>query len=153
MCAGHVTLALASTAFLAASQPLRAQGELPAIVHRGLQALASGRSDSAFISWANSPAFGPEEREQIVSAIPVFNQTCGAPSGYELLRSVALGTHIQRVYIVVRCEVRPVYLMLTTYHTRSAWSVTALNWSTDPDRGSPILPVRGSTPVKLEVCS
>jgi hypothetical protein len=116
---------------------LCAQEELPQIVRRGIEAIGSDRADSAFRMWSKSAAFGSEERDQIVSSIPMFKQACGAPRGYDHLRSIALSPHIQRIYLAVRCDVRPVYVMLALYRSSIDWTITALNWNTDPDRVLP----------------
>ena len=120
--------------FLMIPTGLHAQKELPAIVRRGIEAIGSGRADSAFMLWSNSVAFGPEERSQVISSIPMFNQMCTLPQGYDLLRSIVVSPHIERVYFAVRCESRPVFFMLAVYQSATDWLVTAVTWNTDPDR-------------------
>ena len=113
---------------------LRAQGELPSIVRRGLGDLAAGRPDTAFALWASSEAFGADERSQILQSVPMYKQACDKPRGYDVIRVVAVGRHVQRVFATLLCEVRPVYLMVAAYQGGTTWGITALNWSTDPDK-------------------
>lgn len=127
--------------------PLRvgAQGVALAVVRRGLDALVAGRPDSAFALWASSEAFGADERNQLVSSVPMLKQACAKPHGYDLLRIVTVGPHIQRTFAALLCDVRPIYLMIAAYQRDTAWGVTALNWSTDPDKILPasLFPTQG----------
>ncbi len=137
MSARHDWVAVVGVVLLLTPIRVCAQEELPPIVRHGLEAIGAGKTDSAFIMWSNSAAFGSQERDQIVSSIPQFKGVCGAPQGYDRLRSITLSPHIQRVYLVIRCDVRPVYLMLAVYWSATGWTITALNWNTDPDRVLP----------------
>ena len=117
--------------------PLAAQQTVPPVAVAGLNLIDAGRVDSALALWAGSEAFGDQERQQITASAPMFRQACGAVSGHEFLRTVEIVPHVERLYLVVRCAVRPVFLMLALYEAPTGWKVTALNWSTDPDRVLP----------------
>ena len=139
MLSGGRTLSLTGACILVAAcltlpPRLSGQSELPPVVRRGLDYLAAGRPDTAFALWASSKAFGSDERSQILQSIPMYKEACGNPHGYDLVRVVAVGKHIQRVFAVLLCEVRPVYLMLSAYQRDTTWGITALNWSNDPDK-------------------
>lgn len=134
---GRVILAIVLLWLAKSPQWARAQDSLPLILQSGLNLIDSGRPDSALALWAASDAFGEEERQQVRSSIPVFGQACGRPAGHDIVRRVAITTRIERVYLVVRCAVRPIYIMLALYEAPVEWKITALNWSTDPDRVLP----------------
>jgi len=102
-----------------------------------MRLIDAGRVDSALSAWAAGQAFGLEERQQVRSSIPVFEEACGSVSGHELLRVVAIASRVMRVYFIVRCAVRPLYLMLAVYESPRGWIITTLNWSSDPDRVLP----------------
>jgi hypothetical protein len=129
--------ALAMVLSLRISLPAHAQDSLPGVAKRGLDALAVGRPDSALVIWAGSAAFGAEERQQILSSVPVFVETCGNALGYDTLRTIRLGLYLRRVYFIARCSVRPIYVMFVVYRASDDWTITALNWNTDPDRVLP----------------
>jgi hypothetical protein len=141
----QAALVLAGTCFALPTR-VSAQGvtTLP-IVRRGLDELVAGRPDSAFSFWASSQAFGPDERSQLVSSVPMLKQACAKAHGYDLLRVVSVGPHIQRTFAVLLCDVRPIYLMVAAYQRDTVWGVTALNWSTDPDKILPssVFPTQG----------
>lgn len=133
-------------ACLTTAPHLSGQSELPPVVRRGLDDLAAGRPDTAFALWASSKAFGPDERSQILQSIPMYKEACVNPHGYDLVRVVAVGKHIQRVFAALLCDVKPVYLMLSAYQRDTTWGITALNWSNDPDKILPTAVVPAQRP-------
>jgi hypothetical protein len=129
---------LAMLFLLSVSCRLKAQDSLPSVVSVGLRLVENGRPDSALATWAASRAFGTSEREAIVTSIPLFQQTCGTSHGYDLVRRIDLGRHLRRLYLIVRCSLRPIYLLMVIYNAGAEdWFVTTLNWNTDYDRVFP----------------
>jgi hypothetical protein len=57
----------------------------------------------------------------------------------ESTRDIAVIPHLSRIYIVLRYERRPMYLMVSAYApVDGAWRVTGINWNRDPDKVFPL---------------
>jgi hypothetical protein len=125
--------ALALFVLLFLAPPLRAQDSLPPIAVRGLQHLLAGRTDSAFVTWT-SAGYTAQQRQTLLDAVPVFDRTCETVVGYDVLKIVTLSPHLRRAYILIRCREQPLYLMLVLYQGADAWTITSINWQSDPDQ-------------------
>ena len=68
-----------------------------------------------------------------------FLQEFGAAlHGYDVFRVLEITPHLTRIYIVLRYERHPMYLMVSAYAPVDAeWRVTAINWDRDPDKVFP----------------
>jgi hypothetical protein len=125
---------------ISVAEPLPAQERLPPLVVRGLQALQEQRCRDAFDIWTADWQWPRDtERRQELMATCDFLQSIGAAlHGYDVFHVVTVTPHLRRIYIVLRYERHPMYLMLSAYApVDDDWRVTAINWDRDPDKVFP----------------
>jgi len=112
---------------------------IPPVAAEGLDFLVKGQADSAVGTWTQAWV-APEDaakRQQLVESFRQLPQVVGAPLGYDLIRIVDLTPHLRRVYVLLRCQRQPVYLLIVLYSARDRWIVSSLNWHTDADHVLP----------------
>src|SRR6266850_1707791 len=115
---------------------------IPPVAAEGLDFLVKGQADSAVGTWTQAWV-APEDaakRQQLVESFRHLPQVVGAPLGYDLIRIVDLTPHLRRVYVLLRCQRQPVYLLIVLYSARDRWIVSSLNWHTDADHVLPPTP-------------
>ena len=68
-----------------------------------------------------------------------FLQEVGAAlHGYDIYHVASITPHLTRIYIVLRYERHPMFLMVSAYSpVDDDWRVTAINWDRDPDKVFP----------------
>jgi hypothetical protein len=115
-----------------------AQESLPAPVAHGLAALQEGHCEAAFQEWSASwtSAEDAAKRQQILTSCGLLN-ALGALNGQDIIRTIDVTPHVQRVYVMLLYEKQPVYLMLVAYRSRAEWKVMTVNWNTDYDKVVP----------------
>ena len=112
--------------------------ELPGPVQAGLDALEAGRCDAAFTHWSRPPMPGaPTGAVQRLTDCASLRKL-GQLHGHDLLRTVAVGERIRRVYLVLRYQAQPVYLLVVAYRPDDEWVVIKTNWSVNADRVLPL---------------
>lgn len=114
------------------------QSELPAPIESGLRDLTAGRCTDAFTAWSQNWT-GPDnvgKQQSLVAGCDVLGRL-GTLHGYDVLRVIDVGPHVRRVYLVLRYELQPVYLMLVAYRPAAEWKVNTVNWNTLPDKVLP----------------
>jgi hypothetical protein len=136
-------LPIAGAAVLACviSGPAAAQEPIPPIVTKGLQALQEQRCHDAFDVWTADWLFPreSERRRRLMGSCDFLAEVGAALHGYDLFRVVPVTPHMFRVYIVLRYERRPMYLMVCAYApVDGAWRVTGINWDRDPEKVFPL---------------
>jgi hypothetical protein len=112
--------------------------DLPAPVTAGLEALEAGRCDEAFKHWSSrstASTAGTNAIQRLTDCASL--RRLGALHGHELLRVVGVGTRIRRVYLMLRYDAQPVYLLLLAYQPADEWSIIKVNWNTNADRVLP----------------
>jgi hypothetical protein len=128
-------------ALLAAASPLAAQERLPPLVTRGLEALQEQRCRDAFDIWTSDWQWprDAERRQGLMNNCDFLAEVGAALKGYDVYRVVSVTPHLLRIYIVLRYERHPFYLMVSAYApVDSDWRVTDINWDRDPDKVFPI---------------
>jgi hypothetical protein len=118
-----------------------AQEQIPPIVTKGLQALQEQRRHDAFDVWTADwlTPRDSERRRRLIGSCDFLAEVGAALHGYDLFRVVPITPHLFRIYIVLRYERRPMYLMLSAYApVDGAWRVTGINWDRDPDKVFPL---------------
>jgi hypothetical protein len=123
---------------LALLQGAASRGALPAPVQAGLDALEDGRCDAAFVHWsrpAGSPGAGTGAVQRLTDCAAL--RRLGTLHGHELLRVVPVGERIRRVYLVLRYQTQPVYLLVVAYRPDNEWFVIKTSWSLYADRVLP----------------
>src|SRR5690349_16889235 len=126
---------LALAAVLGGQAPQR---DIPAPIIEGLTSLSAGHCSEAFVAWSRGWT-GPDDvgkQEQLRGSCDVLARF-GKLQGYDVLRVVDVGPHVRRVYLVLRYEIQPVYMMLVAYQPTDAWKVITVNWNTIADKVLP----------------
>ncbi len=116
-----------------------AQAPPPPFVPRGLDQLVQGHPDSAvaILTWAWNSPDDLAKRTVLIDAFRQLPQFAGPVLGYEVIRIIEVSPHLRRAYFLLRCERQPAYLLITLYLAKEEWSITTINWHTDPDRVLP----------------
>ncbi len=112
-----------------------AQKPLPTSVMVGLDSLRSGNCEAAFRIWTfawNTPADAAKRQELMTSCTTLAQM--GTFFGYDIVRTVPVGPNVLRIYVVLRYEAEPVYLLLVAYRPYTTWKVTGVFWNTNPDK-------------------
>lgn len=115
-----------------------AAAALPPPVQAGLDELESGRCDAAFVHWsrpAGIPGAGTGAVQRLTDCAAL--RRLGTLHGHELLRVVPVGERIRRVYLVLRYQAQPVYLLVVAYRPADEWIVIKANWNLAADRVLP----------------
>ena len=128
-----------ATALLVVGRIAVAQTDLPSPVLKGLDALRRADYDAVGREWTGSWTTGEAaaSRDQIVTSFRSFGKIAGPFLGYDVVKVLDVTPHLERVYIVLLYKTQPAYLMLVLYHPESEFTVTTLNWNTDPDKVFP----------------
>lgn len=121
---------------------------LPLPVTAGIEALEAGRCDDAFKHW--SPQASPGTNTGAVQRLTdcAALRRLGTIHGHEVLRVVPVGTRVRRVYLLLRYQTQPVYMVLVAYQPADEWQVIRTGWSTNADR---ILPPTMVPPERAEL--
>lgn len=132
---------LLAVVFVTGLAPLMsAQERLPPLVMRGLQALQDQRCRDAIDIWTGDWQWprDTERRQALMSTCDFLQEFGAALHGYDVFRVVTVTPHLTRIYIVLRYERHPMYLMVSAYAPADdEWRVTAINWDRDPDKVFP----------------
>jgi hypothetical protein len=126
------------------------KAELPPPVQAGLLALAEGRCDAAFVHWARpatSPGMGTGAVQRLTDCATL--RRLGTLHGHDVLRIVSVGERIRRVYLILRYQAQPVYVLLVAYQPDDEWHVIKTNWNVNADRVLPpdmVPPERAARP-------
>lgn len=131
-------LVLAS-ACATAPRALTAQDpEPPPTVVAGLEAFQAAGADSAIAVWFRGAPFdSPDTRETMRRAFDTMRSRAGRMSGYEVVRTFAVGTHIRRVFAVLQYDIRPGYLLVDAYQAPGGWSVQNISFNDDAEKVFP----------------
>jgi hypothetical protein len=116
------------------------QERLPPLVMRGLQALQDQRCRDAIDIWTGDWQWprDSERRQSLMSTCDFLQEFGAALHGYDVFRVVTVTPHLTRIYMVLRYERHPMYLMVSAYAPDDGeWRVTAINWDRDPDKVFP----------------
>jgi hypothetical protein len=107
-------------------------------VQAGLDALEAGRCDAAFTHWSRPVTPGaPTGAVQRLTDCASLKRL-GTLHGHEVLRIVPVGERIRRVYLLLRYDAQPVYLLVIAYQPNAEWFVIKSNWSVTADRVLPL---------------
>ena len=136
-------------AALLAAAPLGAQQrpaaaprpEVPAIITRGLEAYRTGGLGAAVDVWIEgSPVAGSSAKAQLVGSLAPLESMYGRMVGADVLDVVEIGSHVRRIYAVIRLERGPLYGFFECYQTPDgSWIVPMLLFNS---KAQDILPAR-----------
>jgi hypothetical protein len=101
----------------------------------GLDSMAAGKCEPAIRQWTRTwTGEDAAKVEQLVASCAYFGRM-GTIYGYDLLRTLDVTPNLQRVYVVLRAELEPVYVMILAYSPDGThWKIAGVNWNTDPDK-------------------
>lgn len=120
---------------LFAPLPARAQAPvLPPLVLTGLKTMVEGRCRVALTTWTSTwPEEAAAGRDRLISGCEELSKF-GAVDGYDLVRVVDVTPSLLRIYVVLRYDIQPVYLVLVAYAPDTkTWKINAVLWNTNPD--------------------
>jgi hypothetical protein len=129
---------------------IEAQESLPPSAQAGLDSVSRGRCEAGFrmwtASWPSTPD-GAAKRETMLGSCRVLG-SLGSVSGYDIIRVVPVTKSLTRVYLLLKYETQPVYMLLVLYRPQSTWRVTSINWHTNSENVLPssILPPENLKP-------
>jgi len=122
---------------LAVQARASAQAAPQSIVVKGLETLASGHCRDAIngwtTAWTGQDAF---KRTELINGCDYLDQI-GTIHGYDILNVTDVTPHLQRVYVLLRYENQPVYLLVVAYEPKDEWKIVTVTWNTDPDKVLP----------------
>jgi len=124
------------------------RASLPQPVVAGLDALEAGHCDDAFKLWSpptTSPGTGSNPVQRLTDCASL--RRLGVLHGHEVLRVVAVGARLRRVYLLLRYQAQPVYIVLVAYQPAEEWNVIRVSWSTNADR---VLPPTVAPPERVQ---
>jgi hypothetical protein len=130
-------LHLVLTTFLALSAPARAQEPAPPpIVIDGLKVLISAGVDTAVAVWFKGSSLEGDTAAvgQVTATFHNLPAWLGKPTGYELLKTYALGTRLRRTYAILLLEGGPMYFRFTYYLGSKGWIMQHLDFNTDAEK-------------------
>jgi len=116
-------------------------GTAPTIILDGMRAYLAKGPDSAVRTWTRN--WSPADSGQIatlVQSLRAVEAQYGRFEGHEVLRNAPLGSRVQRTYLVMWYERRPLYAFFQTYETGSVWKVIDLTWDPDWTKAFPASP-------------
>ena len=136
--AARIWLALACavlTAPLSAhAQELRA----PEPVVAGLDAFSASGADSAIAVWFRGAPFdSPDARETMRRAFETMHRQAGPMSGYDVVRTFAVGARVRRVFAVLHYERSPGYLLVDVYESPAGWMLQNISINDDAKKVFP----------------
>ena len=118
---------------------ISAQQSLPPPVQAGLDSLARGHCEVAFriwtASWTSTPDGAAKRETMVGSCKPIGG--LGSISGYDIIHVVPVTENLMRVYVLLKYEIQPVYLLLVAYRADATWRVTSVNWNTNSENVLP----------------
>ncbi len=128
---------------LALAIPARAQNPpTPHYLLTGLDAYVSYGHDSALAIWERgSPVRG--QGQQVRLGLEGIETSYGKATGYEILASVAIGSSVERTYLVVDFEHGPLYAWFDSYTSSDGQIMVGFLFDTKPQN---ILPPAMLTP-------
>lgn len=120
-----------------------AQQPIPPLVSKGLDLLIDGQCEAAFQEWTNGWT-APDDsvkRQTLMGSCAVLQQF-GKLNGYDIVRVVPVTPSLTRVYVLLRYDLQPLYLLLVAYRPKRDWKITTVTWNTLPEKVFPpdILP-------------
>jgi hypothetical protein len=120
--------------FAASPLPLAArQADVPPLAMAGLEAFRAAGADSAIAVWLSGARFdSPATRSTLGQAFARMEEQAGRQVGFDIVRSLAIGTHVRRIYVVLHFEGAPAYLYLEFYLAPTGWIAQAIEFNGNP---------------------
>ncbi len=117
-------LSLAQMARAAADEP-------PPVVIAGLDAYRTNGLKGAYEIWSKGSLENDKgSRDMVLTGLGQVESAYGKMTGYDIVKTVPIGSVVKRVYLVVHYERGPVYAYMDCYNTAEKWLVTDLLFHT-----------------------
>lgn len=105
--------------------------DVPSVVIAGLDAYRTKGLKPAYAIWGNGTLeFDQAAKDAVIAGLAQVELTYGKMSGYNIVKTVVIGSAVQRVYIVLLYERGPVFAYMDCYKSGEKWLVTDLLFHT-----------------------
>lgn len=134
-------IAAAMLVVLCALWPASARAQrdqVPPLITAGLDAYRAAGADSAIAVWFRAaPLDSPESRDTMRRAFDTMHGQAGALSGYDIVKTFAVGSHVRRVFAVLHYDLRPGYLVLDVYQSPVGWTLQNISFNDTAEKVFP----------------
>ena len=110
--------------------------EVPKLVTGGFETYKTTGSTEAFAVWLKGSPL-ESDKTTLASLKDSFTQVetmYGKMTGYDVLRTVKISAHTNRVYAEIQYEKGPLFMYLDCYRSANGWIVSVMKFHTDADR-------------------
>lgn len=122
--------------------PLRAP--VPPFILRGLEQFGADSADAAIATWtaAWSASADSGKATTLLASLRQIRELAGAPLGFEVVGTEAVGLHLRRVYVLLRYGTQPIFAQFVAYSprdrpTEADWKLATVTWNTSPGEAWP----------------
>lgn len=106
-------------------------GKTPPVVIAGLDAYQTNSLKSAYGIWSKGSLENDKaSKDTILTGLVQVEFLYGKMLGYDIVKTVPIGSVVKRVYLVVHYEKGPVYAYMECYKSDEKWLVTDLMFHT-----------------------
>jgi hypothetical protein len=125
----HILLILLCSACLV--QTMQAANDVPPVVQAGLDAYRTNGLQSAYGIWSKGTLENDKaSRDMVLTGLNQVESAYGKMIGYDIVKTVPIGSVVKRVYLVVHYEKGPVFAYMDCYKAEEKWLVTDLFFHT-----------------------
>jgi len=101
------------------------------VVVAGLNAYRTNGLKAAYEIWSKGTLENDKaSRDAAISGLTQVEAAYGKMSGYDMVKTVPIGSAVKRIYLVLLYEKGPVYAYIECYKTGDKWLVTDLMFHT-----------------------
>ena len=105
--------------------------DVPPVVIAGLDAYRAKGLKPAYAIWSNGALeFDRASKEAVIAGLTQIELIYGKMIDYNVVKTIVIGSAVQRVYIVLLYERGPVFAYMDCYKTGDKWIVTDLMFHT-----------------------
>jgi hypothetical protein len=147
---GVVVPAAAQTGARPALTDTAQSAEVPPIVVAGLDAYRASGIRAALDVWLKGSPVGANSAatEQIIQGLAPIEASYGGMIGHDVLRTVAIGPHVRRVYVTLLYERGPLYAFFDCYRAAQGWIIPGFLSNTKPQEILPPALLAGPGPAR-----
>ena len=122
-------LAFIISCVLASSTPAQ---DIPAIVSNGLDAFKTSGGKAALATWLKGSALENDSatNSTIIGILNEIDSAYGKMKGFEKLRVVSITPSFRRVYLLIKFEKGPIFVVFDCYKFNSEWIIPQLDFNT-----------------------
>jgi len=110
---------------------MAAANDVPPVVIAGLDTYRTNGLQSAYEIWSKGTLESDKaSRNMVLTGLSQVESAYGKMIGYDIVKTVPIGSVVRRVYLVVHYEKGPVYAYMDCYKADEKWLVTDLLFHT-----------------------